>query len=408
MAQSRPETNVSAEPNVVRLRVASNMPALGKVQLPGLRIEHVLLSTRGGFAGLLENARIAERCDVLVVNSTAAQTMSLCLLRRLWPSARFRLVSLDILLVEPRTWRGRLSSPLKRQLLRAVDHFILYFMDLRGYERHFGISGERATFVPFKVNCWDDLPPESELSSDGEYVLCCGRSHRDLPTFIRASGLTGLPTVLLRQPKEVMAEHGACCAEGIELPRNVREVVHDGARASWMRWIGNAKVVVIPIRPGVISSPGVSTILDAMALKKCVVITEGPATAGLIHDEALTVPPGDAAELATVITRAWNDDALRESVALAGRRLALRAEGEDRLHSDVVRIAARVALERWMQASTSLSHAPAPSLPTGRKEANGRRQEECPSAGDVLDRSRPHHSPAAVGDPDRADLPPPP
>jgi glycosyltransferase involved in cell wall biosynthesis len=132
--------------------------------------------------------------------------------------------------------------------------------------------------------------------------------------------------------------------EGKELPANLREEVHDGARATWIEWMRNARVVVIPIRAGVISSPGISTIMDAMALKKCVVITEGPATHGIIDGQALTVPPADPAALAATISRAWNDHRLRDAVATRARQYALAQQGEQRLHTDLMRVVARTVL----------------------------------------------------------------
>lgn len=329
-----------------RLRVASNLPSLGSAAPPGVQIEHVALSTRPGWAGMRENARIAASCDAVLINTNAAPTMFFCALRWLWPRARFTLVSVDILLVEPHTRRQKLAAHLKRLLLRQVDLFVLFFKDLSGYQKHFGISEERAAFIPFKVNLWDDLPPEEALSADGSYVLCCGRSHRDLPTFVAASKITGLPTVLLCQRRELMSEHGAVLIDSRELPPNVREEVHDGARESWMEWLRNARVVVIPIRSGVISSPGVSTIMDAMALKKCVVITEGPATHGIIDGQALTVPAADPPALAAMISRVWNDDPLRHAVATRARRFALAMQGEQRLRRDVIGVLARTVRGR--------------------------------------------------------------
>ncbi|MCI0628017.1 MAG: glycosyltransferase family 1 protein, partial [Acidobacteria bacterium] len=79
-----------------------------------------------------------------------------------------------------------------------------------------------------------------------------------------------------------------------------------------------------------------SVYLLAMGLRKCVIITEGPATRGLLTDEAIIVPQSDPAALADAIRRAWDDDDLRERTANAGRRYAERLQGEARLLADIV------------------------------------------------------------------------
>jgi glycosyltransferase involved in cell wall biosynthesis len=101
--------------------------------------------------------------------------------------------------------------------------------------------------------------------------------------------------------------------------------------------------VVLALLPEAIRAVGVGACLNAMALKKCVIITDGPTSRGVFADEALVVPPADPAALAAAIRRAWEDDALRERTAAAGRRYAERAGGEGRLQRDMVRICAEVA-----------------------------------------------------------------
>jgi len=93
---------------------------------------------------------------------------------------------------------------------------------------------------------------------------------------------------------------------------------------------------VIPTFPNSIYAPGLSLYLLAMALRRCVIISEGPQTRGLLKDEAIIVPPGDPGALAQAIRRCWEDDNLRKSTADAGRRYAELCAGEARMISDIV------------------------------------------------------------------------
>jgi len=275
------------------------------------------------------------RYDVIVLNSNTRRLLVLCLLRWVLPFNRCRLVPVDIHLTKPVGWKQRLSARLKRLLLRRVDRFILYFTDLEGYDRFYGISRSRSSFVPFKVNCWETIPLASELSADGEYVFTGGRSFRDLPTFITAMRQALYPGLLLYQSAALMNKNGTEL-DLSDLPSNVRAEYHDGDDRTWIEYIRRAKLVVVPTLANSIYAPGLSVYLLAMALKKCVIITEGPATRGLLTDEAIIVPQDDPVALADAIRRAWEDDDLRERTANAGRRYAERLQGEPRLLADIV------------------------------------------------------------------------
>jgi glycosyltransferase involved in cell wall biosynthesis len=128
-----------------------------------------------------------------------------------------------------------------------------------------------------------------------------------------------------------------------DIPPNVRLVAHDGDPETWIAHIRGAKVVALPVLPETISSSGIGTYIDAMAMRKCVVMTEGVATRGLLSDQAVVVPPRDPEALAAAVRRAWEDASFREKVASAGRDYAERLAGEERLHRDVAREAVRLA-----------------------------------------------------------------
>jgi len=81
-----------------------------------------------------------------------------------------------------------------------------------------------------------------------------------------------------------------------------------------------------------------------MAMGKCVIVTEGLATRGMLKDEAVIVAPKDQEALAAAIARVWNDDALRHRTAESGRRYAERCGGESRLLSDILRVCAEICV----------------------------------------------------------------
>jgi glycosyltransferase involved in cell wall biosynthesis len=333
-----------AVPTATRtLRILSNLPTLDTYPAPGLSLQHTRIGERAGVWAAFALFFRSFRQDVILLDGNEAYLWLLCLLRWLWPFSRCRLVCVDIMFVKPITIKQRLASRVMRVLLRRVDHFIHYFKDLDGYERYFGIGPARSSFVPFKVNSWEKVPPADELSSDGDCVFTGGRSLRDIDTFLAAMRQVPYPAVLLYHDLPRMAENGTPLSLDA-LPANVRALEDDGTVGSWLEQMRRARIVVLTTLPSSIRAIGVTSYLMAMAMKKCVIITDGPATRGILRDEAILVPAGDPVALAAAIERVWNDPALREATAAKGRAYAAQLGGTDRLFRDILRICSQLVV----------------------------------------------------------------
>lgn len=270
---------------------------------------------------------------IFVVNVDPQLVMAVAAGMLLGP--RRPLISVDLVLRKPGSAAGRLLLPVKRVLLRRVDHFIHYFRDLRGMERVYGITPARSSYVPFKVNLISRHALEPH--PDGEYVLCFGRSMRDFDTFLSAMENLPYPGAITRPDwKALAAHHGRFTRPLEDLPANVRLLDDDGTEQSEIRILGNAKILALPILKESMVASGISTCLNAMFLGKCVIGSEGPGMSDIFESEALTFPPEDPEALAAVIRRAWEDDALRCATAEAGRRYALAAGAEPELYQRII------------------------------------------------------------------------
>ena len=284
-------------------------------------------------------ARQCLSADVVILNIDQRRLMLACLLRWALPFARFRLVSVDLVLRPPKTRTERIRVLIKRVLFSRVDRFVLYFRNLSGYTRLYGIDAERVSYVPFKVNALNLIETRGSNGSSGEYVLCAGRTLRDVETFVEAMRRAGRQGVLLQQKRELLAAHGSS-AWMDDLPSNVKLTVDETDDIEvFLEHISNARMVVIPRFKGDIAPTGISTYLVAMALKKCVIISEGPGADDVLTDEAVIVPAEDAATLARQIDRLWEDDPVRSSIATRGYKYAMSCGDEKRLMSDILPIA---------------------------------------------------------------------
>lgn len=316
------------------IRIMSNLPDLGSVESPHVIVEHELTEQVPSVISIFREFIKARKFQVVLLNACPKRLLIHCLFRYLFPYCKSLLVSLDQNLLIPKSPIDRAIAWIKRILFRKVDLFILYLKDVSGYERYYGISASRAVYVPFKVNVWDMIGDPKELSSDGDYVLAAGRSLRDLKTFIEAMRTLKFPAVLLHQSEQIMFEHDTNIQLG-QLPMNVTPSYHDGNRKSWIEFIRKARVVVIPTLP-TITAAGVSVYLDAMALKKCVVLNDNPASRGILTEQAIIVPPQDPQRLAEAIRMAWMDNGRREQIATMGWEHAQTLQGEKRLLKDIV------------------------------------------------------------------------
>ncbi len=323
------------------LRVLSNLPTLDAYPAAGVQLQHQCIGESGSawlaFAVFFRSFRY----DILLLDGNPPYLWLLCVLRWLWPFTRCKLVSVDIMFVKPISWKQRWSSRVMRVLLKRVDHFIHYFRDWEAYDRYFGVGPDRSTFVPFKVNSWEKVPPADELTSDGESIFTGGRSLRDIDTFVQAMARVPYPGVLLYHDLKCMAENGTPL-DLEKLPTNVHAIEDDGSQESWMEQLKRAKIVVLTTLPTSIRAIGVTSYLTAMAMKKCVIITDGPATRGILTDEAILVPVADPQGLADAISRVWNDPILRDTTAARGRAYAEQVAGTERLFADMLKVCANL------------------------------------------------------------------
>jgi glycosyltransferase involved in cell wall biosynthesis len=319
------------------VRVVSNLARLADYSSARFVPSHTYAGHEDTLLGGIRLFFRAWNADVLLLNGSTKRLLVVCLLRWLFPFVRFRLVSLDVVLSPPSGWRERLGAKLKRFLFRRVDLFIHYFRDLTGYERWYGVSPAKSVYIPFKVNLAGAIPDWDAVREDGDYVLTAGQSRRDLETFAAAMRLVPYPGIVLYHDPEGMKGHGTNLDQ-INFPPNVRCVDYQGCETTWAEYFRKARIVAVPILPDAISASGITTYLLAMALGRCVVVTDGPATRGILSEEALLVPPADPEEMAQAITWAWENDWLRRGIAQAGWEYAVRLGDESRLLWDILEV----------------------------------------------------------------------
>lgn len=182
-----------------------------------------------------------------------------------------------------------------------------------------------------------------DLARPENLVVAVGMEARDYPTLLRAAD--GLAVDVEIAAGTTAAPDFGRGMESVDdpLPANVR--LHSGLRPHEVRDLyARARAVVIPLHD-VDYDAGVTTITEAMAMGKPVIVTRTRGQVDLIEEgeQGTYVPPGDAAALRAAIERVLGDPEAAERMGRAGRALV---ERQHTLDSYVARIAEIVRATR--------------------------------------------------------------
>lgn len=312
----------------MKIKVISNLPRLAEVRSERFEIEVLPIGRVDGLRALLGLFLKSFRYDYVLLNGSGRLVFQLAFLKWLVPFNRTRLVVLDILLSTPVTARDRLKAFVTRILFKKVHRFLLYYRDTGGLQKVYGIAPEKFRYVPFKINQIERV--QAAVPSDGGYIFCGGKTRRDFDTLFEAVRGTDLPVRVVTTDNADIREHGSYLDRSAA-PANVEIVILDGSFEKFLEQMAAARIVAMPIIPEICGA-GIGVYIMAMALRKCVVISDIPGTRDTVPPGTLViVPPRDPAALRDALLRAFHDADYRAGCARAGYAYAVELGGEDRL-----------------------------------------------------------------------------
>lgn len=314
------------------ITVLSTFPQVDRIQLPrGVKHVSIADASHSELVRAYLSRTPEQRC--FLFNGLSQRVWLVALLKLLFPSRRRKLVVVDMVLSVPTTRRDWRVVFLRRKLMAAVDLFISYARSTRGIQDVYRIPESRFLYVPFKVNDWERIGT-MEPGDEG-YLLVAGQTRRDFPTFMRAIEDLAIPVRIVAPPQDVLSQHGSSLRTN-GWPQHVEFVQDARTPDTFLPQVAGARIVVLPILKKNITPSGIGVCLVAMALRKCVIVTEGPVTDGLVDQgQAIVVPAGDPAALHDAIVAAWEDSELRTRTADLGFAYASSLGGEERLYGDL-------------------------------------------------------------------------
>jgi glycosyltransferase involved in cell wall biosynthesis len=225
-------------------------------------------------------------------------------------------------------------KPIARWSLGRVARFLVYFRDATVFHQSLGIPAQKFHYIPFKINACGLIL--AATPRDEGYIFSGGRSRRDFATLFAAVGSLGYPVKLLTGAESDLAPHGSSL-KGVQIPANVEVLTNDSSPEYFVQLLCGARIVVIPLLPDTRTQSGIGVYLQAMAARKCVIISSGLGVSDVLtEDQAIIVPAGDAAALREAIRQVWEDPELRERYADRAARYAQPLGGEDELRRSVL------------------------------------------------------------------------
>ena len=275
--------------------------------------------------------KVAFTADYLIIHFSLVEVLFFTVSLFIVPFHRCRLVTLDFFVIAPPAW---LRSFVRWSLSR-IDEMLVYFRDGSPFEKLYGLPKGKFHYVPFKVNKFEKVRRTEVF--DGGYIVVAGRSRRDFRTLFAAVQELPYPVKVLTAREHDINPHGSSLA-GIACPSNVEIFYNDTDVDFFLKLMAGARLVVLPLLKGAGIQAGIAVYLVAMALHKCVIISEAPGVSDVLLDgQAHIVPPGDASILRDAIQRLWRDDRLRQQYADAGYRYAISLGGDDELRRSILR-----------------------------------------------------------------------
>jgi glycosyltransferase involved in cell wall biosynthesis len=173
-----------------------------------------------------------------------------------------------------------------RLIIGAASRIVVYSRhQIELYARVFDVPAEKFVSVPYHTTLYDAEYPVSEE----DYVFAGGDFTRDYVTLIEAARSLPYQVIIAARFRDYF--------RGLDIPENVK--VLTASHDQFLRLMAGAKVVVVPLKGGLLHSGGHQTYLNAMAMGKPVVVADDcGADEYITHGvTGILLRPGDSAEL---------------------------------------------------------------------------------------------------------------
>ena len=198
------------------------------------------------------------------------------------------------------------------------------------YENILNLSKDKLFFVPFGIDPLEFVPAEGD---NEDYVLSAGDGGRDYATLLEASKLVNSKIRLISRRYKYKNE---------DLPENV-DYFDYLPISKLKKMIGSAKFIVLPLKD-VPASCGQSVLLQSMAMKKAVIVSNVPGVIDYVIDgeTAILCKPNSPNDLSAKINYLLNNPEEVKRIGENARKSVLSNFNEDRMGSRIYDIMLKI------------------------------------------------------------------
>lgn len=208
---------------------------------------------------------------------------------------------------------------LVRWLLRSATKLMVFSHSIKQNLLRLGVPDENVEFIPYGVDA-DFFQPEAGFSKDS--ILSVGQAYRDYGTLLRAIDDRWATTILTtgpRLPSRIQGIDGKALQDEVTTRRNLR--VESVDYLTLRERYRDAGIVVLPLFPSTLCV-GLTSLLEAMAMGKAIIVSDIPFVHDYIDDgrTGVLVRPQDSEDLRSKATELLQDGSERKRLGDAARR----------------------------------------------------------------------------------------
>lgn len=245
--------------NLVRIKLISDLDGLGSVRHEGLDIELLKYTEKGNkLLKIIKYFCISFSYDYFLLNFSN-DIFILGLLKLFFPFNPCKFITLDIFLPYPEpSIQGKIKKWIKIIALKSINLIFIYSKRNERLCKAYKIDPKKVVYIPFKINSYDYVV--NHKISDGGYIFSGGRSRRDFQTLITAGKDLQYPFKIVAPHEEELKMQGTLI-DSHALPSNIELIHDDGSIKSFVSYIANSKLVVLPLKSQDFASTGTSVYL---------------------------------------------------------------------------------------------------------------------------------------------------
>ena len=235
--------------------------------------------------------RTAPRYRAVVLNgSIHAEQLAAIALRRVHPAVPLVLSDCTWKVGRTRTEQSALRAGIRLMDGRRTNYCVLSSAERDSFPHLWRVDARRVHFTHW---CHDLTSEELEAPvSDEPFVFAGGDSMRDYAALVEAARQLDHPVFIATRTRPGIPD---------DVPSNV--TVREVSKEEYLDLMRRASVVVVALKGATERSAGQANYLDAMAMGKCVIVTDGTGVRDYVEPgkTALIVPPDDPTALTDAV-----------------------------------------------------------------------------------------------------------